>query len=217
MFRKVVVALLVVLSSTAVVTDTATAQDVPPDPSCTVLSIVDETVTVEIADMRPFSGGEISFFNGIYYYDDQGNLIPNPFGASDLPNGVHEFTLIPGDWTISFDEHTSNANGDLGFIIGWGCDIDAFVIDAPASDPAEELRSYLTQLRDSGELRAWQFNRLIRPLDRAERAIDNGRDGAARFYLGLLTWRANRWWYGLDADQIDQVENYVNEMANDIG
>ena len=67
MFRKVVVALLVVLSSTAVVTDTATAQDVPPDPSCTVLGIVDETVTVEIADMLPFSGGEISFYNGIYY------------------------------------------------------------------------------------------------------------------------------------------------------
>ena len=204
------------LTSTVAIPDAAEAQ-LPPDPSCTVLSIEDQTVTLEIADMRPNSGGEIDFFNGIYYYDDEGNLIPNPFGAFELPNGIHEFTLIPGEWTIDFAEHTRGDDGSLGFIIGWGCDIESFVIEAPATDPVDELRTYLTQLRDTGEIQRWQYNRLIRPLDRAERAIERGNDRAASAHLSVLVRTANRWWSGLDNDQVDQVEAFVLEIAAALG
>ncbi len=114
----------------------ASAQEAP-DPSCTIQSVDGLTVTVEIADMRPYSTGEVSFFNGEYYFDENSNLLPNPFTYLGLENGVHEFTLIPGEWTVDFAEWTSSADGTPGFIIGWGCDLTSLVIGEV--DPADAL------------------------------------------------------------------------------
>lgn len=212
MLRKLLVALLVTLVSLGAAATTVSAQELPPDPSCTILSIDGQTVTLEIADMRPNSGGEINFFNGSYYYDDAGNLIPNPFGAYELENGVHTFTLIPGDWTVDFAEWTRDDEGNPGFIIGWGCDQTEFAI--ADLDPASELRSYLTELRDSGELNAWQYNRLVFRLNRAERAIDRGNNRAAAAQLRVLARQADLWWFGLDADQVGQIDSLVDDIIS---
>lgn len=206
--RKVLICLLALLTSMGASVSVASAQEQPPNPSCTVSSIDGLTLTLEIADMRPGSTGEIQLFNGIYYYDDDDNLTPNPFGADELDNGIHQFTLIPGEWSLSFSEWTS----DNGFIIGWGCDTEAFVIGAV--DPATALRTYLADLLASGDLSDQQHHQLITQLDRAEEAIARGNGGAANAHLNNLTRRADHKSFGLDAGQVDMIESFADEIAS---
>ena len=211
MYKLFVAALATFLSIAAVAPSPSAAQDLPPDPSCTVLGIDGLTLTLEIADMRPGSGGEILLFNGIYYFDDAGNLIPNPFGADGLDNGIHEFTLIPGEWSLGFSEWTS----DGGFIIGWGCDVTNFVIGDV--DPATALRSYLSDLFADGELSPSQYNQLTTQLTEAEAAIAEGSTNAATAHLNNLTRRADHKMFDLDAGQVAQIESYVAEILADLG
>ncbi len=207
--RKVLVGWLAILSTMMLTAGAATAQEAPT-PSCTVQSVDGLTVTIEIADMRPYSAGEVSFFNGEYYYDENGNLIPNPFTYLDLENGTHEFALIPGEWTVTFAEWTNSADGTPGFIIGWGCDLDSLVIGDV--DPADALEQYLSDLLGNGSLSSQQYNQLITQFAEAQEAITAGENAAAIAHLNNLTRRADHKMFDLEADEVVQIESYVAEI-----
>lgn len=214
--RKVLICLVVVLTSLGLTAQTSSAQELPPNPSCTILSVDGVTVTAEIADMRPNSGGEITFFNGVYEYDEDGNLLPNPYSYLELANGIHEFTLIPGEWSVAFAEWTRADDGTPGFIIGWGCD-QTTIVTEDAVAPAEALRDYLTDLLASGDISGRVYNQLITQLNQAEEAIESGSGNAASAHLNNLARRAGHKKSGLDTDQVTVIQSYVDDIASELG
>ncbi len=208
--RKILAGLLVMFGTLAAVAGATEAQTV--NPSCTVQSIDGLTVTVEIADMRPNSEGEVMFFNGLRYYDENGNLLPNPFTYQNLDNGIHEFTLIPGDWTVSFSEFTYADDGTPGFIIGWGCDLTQFTLEDV--DPTPTLEDFLGDLLNDGSLSDQQYNQLITQFNEAEAAIAAADTTAAIAHLNNLTRRADHKMFDLEADEVAQIETYVAEIIS---